>query len=222
MNSRYEELYDYDALRTLTEPTAFVVRLDHPALILGSSQPDDLFRPEVADTLITRRRRGGGGAVLVQPDDLWVDWWLPAGDARILEDVTAMATKVGMWWLEVLHAHRPDAFTLHGPGVSGPEPHRIACFAGGGPGEVYFGESKLVGVTQWRVREGVLVSTMLPLAQSDYLIACLNNPPEGLREVLEQGAILAHLELDADPEDLVRQVVGVSGEKRARQLMLLP
>lgn len=222
MISRYDELYDYDVLRRLTEPTVFVVRLDHPALILGSTQPDAVVRSEVADTLITRRRRGGGGVVLVQPDDLWVDWWLPAGDHRLLTDVTATATAVGSWWLEALHAHRPDAFRLHGAGISGPEAHRVACFAGGGPGEVYFNDQKLVGVTQWRVREGALISTLLPLAVSDYLVACLSDPPVGLQDALAGGVTFAHTQLELDPEDLVRQVIALSGERRARQLMLLP
>jgi hypothetical protein len=60
MKSRFEELYDYDVLRTLEEPTAFVVRVADPLLVLGGSQSDDVLRDDLPEDFMVRRRRGGG------------------------------------------------------------------------------------------------------------------------------------------------------------------
>ena len=35
----------------------------------------------------------------------------------------------------------------------------LVCFAGRGPGEVFAGQRKLVGLSQWRAREGALFSS---------------------------------------------------------------
>jgi hypothetical protein len=35
----------------------------------------------------------------------------------------------------------------------------LVCFAGRGPGEVFVGDRKLVGLSQWRSREGALFSS---------------------------------------------------------------
>jgi len=35
----------------------------------------------------------------------------------------------------------------------------LVCFAGRGPGEVFYGDRKIVGLSQWRSREGALFSS---------------------------------------------------------------
>ena len=35
----------------------------------------------------------------------------------------------------------------------------LVCFAGRGPGEVFHGDRKVVGLSQWRAREGALFSS---------------------------------------------------------------
>ena len=65
-----EELYDYDVVRSLSEPTMFVVRLGEPTLVLGASQSVKILDRNKVGSLALRRRRGGGGLVLLQPDDL--------------------------------------------------------------------------------------------------------------------------------------------------------
>ena len=50
------------------------------------------------------------------------------------------------------------------------------CFAGHGPGEVFAGERKLVGLSQWRAREGALFSSCVytrwaPVPLADLLVA---------------------------------------------------
>ncbi|MUH58525.1 MAG: hypothetical protein F2790_05190, partial [Actinobacteria bacterium] len=98
MKSRYEDLYDYDTLRNFEEATAFIVRIDEPFVVLGGSQPDDVLRSDIDDFHPVRRRRGGGGVVLLQPDDLWIDWWIPASDPRVSDDVRRNALLPGEWW----------------------------------------------------------------------------------------------------------------------------
>jgi len=49
--SELEELYDYDVLRRVKEPTMFVVRLEKPTLVLGSSQSVDLLDLEKTSDL---------------------------------------------------------------------------------------------------------------------------------------------------------------------------
>ena len=58
MISRFGELYDYEELRSLKEPTAILAHVDKRTLVLGSSQPDEIFRDDVEDNFVVRRRRG--------------------------------------------------------------------------------------------------------------------------------------------------------------------
>ena len=52
------------------------------------------------------------------------------------------------------------AIVHEGPLEDEPD-YRVVCFAGRGPGEVFVEGRKAVGLTQWRVREGLFVSTVL-------------------------------------------------------------
>ena len=89
----------------------------------------------------------------------------------------------------------------------------IACFAGLGPGELTIDGRKLVGVSQWRSREGVLVSTVVsahpPADLAPYLSSgiaavpalaearCLRDVADGLRasDVADELLAAAHDEL---------------------------
>ena len=137
VSSEVEELYDYNVVRSLSEPTMFVVRLGEPTLVLGSSQSVKILDRNKVGSLALRRRRGGGGLVLLQPDDLWVDWWIPAADARWSPDVRASSLLVGGWWHEVLTKHVQGDVSTHEGALEGEEAHRVVCFAGRGPGEVF-------------------------------------------------------------------------------------
>jgi lipoate-protein ligase A len=137
-----------------------VVRhVTHPALVLGSTQPVadvDAGRARAAGVAVVRRR-SGGGAVLVGPDDpVWLDIWLPRGDPLWSEDVVAAATWVGRWWAAWLGGQGARDLAVHAGGSSGGPWARRVCFAGLGPGEVTAGGRKVVGVAQWRCREGAL------------------------------------------------------------------
>lgn len=159
MTERSDELYDYDDVRRRTTATLFEREVSSPLVVLGSRQDPDLV---VNHRYPLRRRRGGGGAVLIGPGDLWMDFWIPANDARYLTDVRAAALVVGAWWCHALHSVHDGKFVVH----EGPAGPTLVCFAATGDGEVERVSTgptltKVVGLTQWRVREGSLVSTVL-------------------------------------------------------------
>jgi lipoate-protein ligase A len=106
------------------------------------------------------RRRGGGGAVYVGPgEQLWIDAWVPRDDPLWVADVSVAAEWVGAWWMEALAGIGQQGFDVHQgrsvPGAFGD----LVCFAGRGPGEVFHGAAKVVGLSQWRARQGALFSS---------------------------------------------------------------
>src|SRR5580700_5969644 len=104
-----------EGVRTLGGRTAFVRSIDRPTLVLGSTQDRSIADPGALErrgvTLI--RRRSGGGAVLLEPGTaVWLDTWVPRGDALWEEEVARSRLWVGEWWSGVLGG--------------GAEPHRGA------------------------------------------------------------------------------------------------
>lgn len=155
-------LFDVERFRSERRRVAVVCSVDAPTLVLGSTQPAD-----VADAVGLRshgvtatRRRSGGGAVYLSPgDQLWLDAWIPPEDPLWRRDVSVAAEWVGRWWLEALNRFGLGGLEVHsGRAVAG-ELGTLVCFAGRGPGEVFQGGRKVVGLSQWRAREGALFSS---------------------------------------------------------------
>jgi lipoate-protein ligase A len=157
-------LFDADAIRGIERRTAFIRRADRSTLVLGSTQD-----ARIVDTVAMAhrrvelvRRRSGGGAVLVQPDRaVWFDTWVPRADPLWSDDVAASSAWVGRWWAESLGAPDLDVHT------GGPIRSRwsdLICFAGVAAGEVRHRGRKVVGVAQWRGREGSLCHSLAYLA----------------------------------------------------------
>ncbi len=178
-----EELYDYDVVRQLTERTMFVVRVAGPTVVLGGSQPASVLQRDREDVVV-RRRRGGGGCVYLQPDDLWIDWWIPRADECWMLDVHEASYVVGEWWSAALRDQGLAPVMHQGRVIDQPD-YRVVCFSGRGPGEVFLGERKAVGVTQWRVREGLFLSTVMHAHSSEPLLDFLATVPAGLGEALD-------------------------------------
>ena len=218
MTDEIEELYDYDALRQLSSPAMMIVQLVEPIFVLGSSQPLQVLKDLRSSDPAIRRRRGGGGVVLMQPGDLWVDWWIPRNDVRWCYDVRASSVKVGFWWHDALAECTGGMKEVHSGPLEGDESHRVACFAGRGPGEVFVDDRKAVGLTQWRVREGVFLSTVLHAHSSTPLLHCLREVPPGLAAALKHHTT-ASLQL-TDAEAVLTRLQRASGNCRVRHLVL--
>jgi lipoate---protein ligase len=218
VNSDVDELYDYGALRALTSPTMLVVRTAAPTLVLGGSQSLDVLDEGRRRDVALRRRRGGGGVVLLQPDDVWIDWWIPAHDERWSPDVHVMSERVGEWWRDALASRLDRTVHVHRGAMSGEHDWRVACFAGRGPGEVFVDDRKAVGVTQWRVREGVFVSTVLPAHPSRLLLDVLAKVPEGLDTAMLHHTLTT---LDLDGDEVTEDLIARSTPVAVRQLFLI-
>ena len=153
--------------------------MDRPTLVLGSTQDAsivDRARLQAAGVRLVRRRSGGGAVLLGPRSQVWVDIWLPKGDVWWSAEPRRSAELVGQWWAASLPRGLVGPLTVHrGPSVPGPRPDRV-CFGGVGAGEVLVAARKLVGLAQWRSREGALVHGCAyrvwdPAAIADLLVA---------------------------------------------------
>jgi lipoate---protein ligase len=153
------QLTDVEQFRGLRTRQLQTRTVDRPTLVLGSTQPVGLVNHLAAAELGVEvlRRRGGGGAVYLGPTDpLWIDAWVPRSDPLWEHDVTAAPAWAGSWWSAALravglgHCHVHEGRSI--PGTHG----NLVCFAGRGPGEVFAGDRKVVGLSQWRSRQGTL------------------------------------------------------------------
>jgi lipoate---protein ligase len=152
--------FSVEPYRAASVRRAVVRRAPRPMLVLGSTQSAALLDQAAlrrADVSVARRRTGGG-AVLVGPDDpVWLDLWVPRGDPLWEEDAARAMRWVGEWWSASL------AQVGFGPTevaeAAGPlDPvGRTVCFAALGAGEVHRAGRKVVGVAQWRSRQGALI-----------------------------------------------------------------
>jgi lipoate-protein ligase A len=160
----WSALADVEPFRRLTQRHAVVRQVDHATVVLGSTQRDDVLSPSAlrGGAAEVVRRRGGGGAVLLRPGDhLWVDAWIPRVDPLWQADVSGAATWVGEWWRTALGAVGVgigQVVVHRGVAIPGPYGATI-CFSGRGPGEVFHGAAKVMGLSQWRCREGALFHT---------------------------------------------------------------
>ena len=218
MSSVPTELYDYDVVRSEAEATMYRVRPQRATLVLGSAQPIDLLDAERVGEVALRRRRGGGGLVLLQPDDLWVDWWIPADDERWRGDVHVTSVMAGRWWAEVLRPLVRGDVTVHDGPLEGDPAYRVVCFAGRGPGEVFVDDKKTVGVSQWRVREGIFLSTVAHAHGSEDVLRYLRERPDGLENALDHQ-VLSTL-TDAGAESVIEALRRASGPWQYRDLPL--
>jgi lipoate-protein ligase A len=150
--------FDVAPYRTLEDRAVRFRRPGVRAVVLGSTQPDSDVSRTAAEAagLVVLRRRSGGGAVLIGADDpVWIDLWVPRDDPLFDEDIVRAAGWLGAAWVAALSELGAGRLGLHrGGSVAGRWPQ--VCFAGLGPGEVTGHDRKVVGLAQWRGREGSL------------------------------------------------------------------
>lgn len=163
------------------EPTLWWFEVESFAIVLGSSQPiEHLDLGACArDGCAVVRRRSGGGAVLMRPQEShWVDVLLPRDDPRWTDDVSASAWWLGEAWSRALAGLGVSSTTVHhGPMVTTPWSSRL-CFAGVGGGEVVaYDGSKLVGISQRRVRAGARFQCIVHRRWNPEANARLFSPP---------------------------------------------
>jgi lipoate-protein ligase A len=213
-------LFDVEQFRSLPRRHAVVRQVEGPTVVLGSTQ-----RAEVVDAaraaeggVAVVRRRGGGGAVLLRPGDhLWIEAWIPRHDPLWEADVAEAAAWVGAWWngaLGVLGAGgaadaadagnsggATDRVVHRGRAVPGPQ-GGLVCFSGRGPGELFAAGRKVMGISQWRSREGSLFHTCAYAHWDPRPLIDLLDVDGPTREELWRdlpGSAAGVLDLDLDP-----------------------
>jgi lipoate-protein ligase A len=202
----------FDVEQFRTEPGRTVVprAVSRPTLVLGSTQPAELVgrRAMRERDVELARRRGGGGAVSLGPgEQLWMDAWIPRDDPLWVRDVSVAAEWVGAWWIDALALAGQHGFAVHtGRSVPG-ELGDLVCFAGRGPGEVFHESAKVVGLSQWRAREGALFSSCAYLRWDPAPLLALLHVDEDERDELARRLApmaVGLAELDPPVADLER------------------
>jgi lipoate-protein ligase A len=209
-------LFDVEQFRGEPRRVAVAREVSRPTLVLGSTQPTELVgRSAMRERDVElARRRGGGGAVYLGPgEQLWLDAWIPRDDPLWARDVSVAAEWVGAWWMEALAGAGQHGFDAHtGRSVPG-ELGELVCFAGRGPGEVFHGVAKVVGLSQWRAREGALFSSCAYLRWDPVpLLALLHFDEDGRAQLARDLGPMAVGLAELDPP--------VHGLERVRDLLL--
>ncbi len=134
----------------------WVLDASGPALVLGSTQGDDLVDHALARArgVEVARRRSGGGVVLVDPaTTAWVDVVVPAGDPLWDDDVGRAAHWVGRAWQAALVDLGVAPTEVHEGALACGPLGRLVCFGTVGAGEVTTPDRrKVVGISQRRTR----------------------------------------------------------------------
>jgi lipoate---protein ligase len=149
-------IFDVESFRA-AERRVVVREVDRPLLVLGSTQPVavvDARRARRRGVEVVRRRSGGGAVLLLPGAQVWADLWVPRDDPLWVAEPRASAVVAGEWWARALGLEHLAVHAGASVPAAGGE---TVCFAGLGPGEVHRGTRKLVGLSQWRSREGALV-----------------------------------------------------------------
>ena len=153
---------DFHALDLPFSRALWWCTVDAPAIILGSTQKESDVDASTAAVfgLDVVRRRSGGGAVFVHPtQSVWIDITIPKDDPMFVEDVSTSMLWLGDVFVHGLQQWVP-AQTYRGVFEAGAD-GRSVCFASTSPGEVFVEQSKLVGISQRRGRDGARLQCVL-------------------------------------------------------------
>ena len=137
-------------------------RVERPALVLGSTQPDEHIAIDASAKAEVVRRRSGGGAVLVQTYDTWIDVLIGSDDRLWDDDVGKAFEWLGQVWERTFQSMNVPALA-HTGGLENREAGKVVCFAGLGPGEVSDADGiKLLGLSQRRTRTVARFQCLVP------------------------------------------------------------
>lgn len=159
------------------------------AVVVGSGQPLDAIDAAEARrrNLPVLRRRSGGGAVLVSRADLlWVDVLVPRDDPLWDPDVARAFDWLGRAWQRALAACDVVSEVHEGRHDAG-RWGSLVCFASRGPGEVFVGGRKVVGLSQRRTRTCARFQAGLLRRWEPAELAGLLAITEAEREALVEG-----------------------------------
>ena len=186
-------------------PQVQIMRPTDSAVVLGSGQ-----RTGVVDAASARRcnldvlrRRSGGGLVVVSAlEQLWVDIRLREGDPFHQADIGRTFVGIGRLWLGALARCGLEAEIHEGRYEPGPW-GALVCFAGRGPGEVFLGGRKVVGLSQRRVRGAARIQCGVLLGWSADATARLVALESPLRAELRSHLATCAVGLKIRPERLL-------------------
>ncbi|MFW2382317.1 MAG: lipoyl protein ligase domain-containing protein [Acidimicrobiales bacterium] len=168
-------------------------RVEASALVLGSTQPESDLNRAATTGLEVVRRRSGGGAVLVRPDDTWIDVLIGRDDELWSDDVGRAFYWLGQVWERSFRALDVEC-TMHRGALDRRNAGRAVCFAGLGPGELIDQRGrKLLGLSQRRTRNVARFQCLVPTRNRLGETAELLNPeaiPAGLDFDTEIGSTL--------------------------------
>jgi lipoate---protein ligase len=147
-------------VRSRPRRTVFVHSLDRTALVLGSRQAHGIVDSHALRDhgVALLRRRSGGGAVLLDPRAaVWLDLWVPRTDPWWEDDAFEASAWAGTWWVRGLESLGVSALAVHREAAIETEWSQLVCFGSVARGEVTAADRKVVGIAQWRCREGALL-----------------------------------------------------------------
>lgn len=127
-----------------------------PAVVLGSTQHESILDLDACARLgvdVVKRRSGGGVVLVGSHVTRWLDVLVPRGHRRWDDDVSRAAWWIGEVWAEVLASRDIRDVSVHREAMVTSPLARLVCFAGRGPGEVFVGDAKAVGISQRRTRD---------------------------------------------------------------------
>ncbi len=202
-----------------------------PVVVLGSTQPGsvvDADRARRAGVSVVHRRSGGGAVLLLPGAQVWADLWVPRDDPLWSAEPRAGAVVAGEWWARALRAAssrgESGVFEVH-RGAPVPAPGSgVVCFAGVGPGEVVSEGRKVVGLAQWRSREGALVhGCAYQRWDPEPLVDLLALPPQSRRTLvgpLRDAAVgFEELREGSQTQDLSTTLVGALDEASSWEVL---
>jgi lipoate---protein ligase len=176
--------------------------VNRPALVLGSTQDDDVVDRAVADTLgveVVRRRSGGGAVLLVPGEVVWVDVIVPEGDALWDDDVGRSSLWLGDVWRSALTDLGVTGTALHDGSLACGPLGRLVCFGAIGPGELTIQGRKLVGISQRRTRDAARYQCAVYRLWAPDLLADLLCLDDDARAVLAMAA----MGVGREPDEIV-------------------